>query len=66
MYGIKGDPGRSLDRYINKLFDKRRTKSKEIGNLNGCDIDYTHENPERKQYLDVGGYTVGAIKIMDP
>lgn len=48
MYGIKGDPGRSLDRYINKLFDKRRTKSKEIGNLNGCDIDYTHENPERK------------------
>ena len=47
MFGIKGGPERCYDRYINKLFDQRRQKSKECGNFAGCDVDYTHDNLER-------------------
>lgn len=47
MFGVTGAPERCYDRYINKLFDQRRQKSKECGNFNGCDVDYSHENLER-------------------
>ena len=64
MYGVTGAPERCHDRYINKLFDQRRLKSKECGNFNGCDVDYSHDNLERQLYLGVGTYTIGAIKVL--
>jgi len=65
MFGVQGGPGRCYDRYINKLFDQRRQKSKECGNFNGCDVDYSHDNLERQLYLGVGSYTIGAIKVLN-
>jgi len=38
--GCKGNPERSDERYINKLFDKQRTKSKDVGSTQGCDLTF--------------------------
>jgi hypothetical protein len=40
MYGVVGDPVRSQERHMNKLFDHHRIKTKENGGCKGCDIEY--------------------------
>ena len=40
MYGVVGNPARSQDRHLNKLFDHHRNKQKDVGGCTGCDIEY--------------------------
>ena len=66
MYGVLGNPARSQDRHINKLFDYRRTKQKEIEGCEGCDIKYIM----REEVFRVGehanrGATTGGLKTQN-
>ena len=50
------------ERFINKLFDKLRKKSKDRGNLDGCDF----RNEVRDKYvMSVGKPTQGGLKSKD-
>ena len=40
MYGVRGSPERSNERFVNKIFDYGRKNTKEANTTNGCDIEY--------------------------
>jgi hypothetical protein len=40
MYGVRGSPERSNERFVNKIFDFKRRNAKEAMTTNGCDIEY--------------------------
>ena len=58
MHGVVGDPKRSEERYISKIFDAGRGKSKDNGFCIGCDLDYNY----RDLLMGVGECTRGALK----
>ena len=40
MYGVRGNPERSNDRFINKIFDHGRKNTQEAMTTNGCDLEF--------------------------
>ena len=40
MYGVRGSPERSNERFVNKIFDYNRRNAREAMTTNGCDIEY--------------------------
>jgi len=60
MYGLRGPPTKSDDRYLSKLFDYKGKKAKENGNGLGCDDDFQI----RELSLNVGSYTRGGLRAM--
>ena len=60
--GATGDPERCKERFINKLFDKLRKKSKDRGNAEGCDFNTTVRD---KYVMHVGKTTSGGLRSKD-
>tara|TARA_B110000305_G_C18913062_1_gene391582 strand:- start:252 stop:449 length:198 start_codon:yes stop_codon:yes gene_type:complete len=58
MHGVRGSPERSQDRFINKVFDHKRTNQLGLNGCVGCDIDYQ----TRESVMAVGVPPVGALK----
>jgi hypothetical protein len=61
MYGIRGSPTLSNDRYINKIFDHGRKNAKEDMNCHGCDLEFTI----RDILMKVGEVHVGDYRGLD-
>ena len=58
MHGIRGSPERSNDRFINKVFDHKRTNQLSLNGCVGCDIEYNC----RESVMGVGVPPVGGLK----
>jgi hypothetical protein len=59
MYGLRGPPTKSDDRYLSKLFDYKRKKAKENGNTTGCDDEFL----VRDLRIGVGKCTRGGLRV---
>lgn len=60
--GVSGDPNKTALRFINKIFDLHRNKSKLKNKCLGCDLEFN----ERNSFIKVGEATLGALKTQQP
>jgi len=60
MYGVRGDPKRSEDRHINKIFDYKRQKQREVGGCRGCDLDFQ----QRDRHMSIGHIPRGGLNML--
>ena len=59
--GLIGSPSCSQERFINKLFDKLRVKSKEMNTVEGCDLNFNI----REYIMAVGIIKSGGLNMMN-
>ena len=58
--GVLRDPKFSEERFINKIFDHGRVKSKAEKKCQGCDLDYQVRN----KMIGIGKITRGSLKML--